>query len=62
MRKFFGLSGLLAVSLLVSCVQNQTYEDKNTYKVVITRTSYGIPHIVADDFASLGYGEGFAAA
>ena len=62
MRKFFGLSGLLAISLLVSCVQSQTDEDKNGYKVEITRTSYGIPHIVAEDFGSLGYGEGFAAA
>jgi acyl-homoserine-lactone acylase len=28
----------------------------------ITRTSHGIPHIVADDFASLGFGHGYATA
>ncbi|NUR08651.1 MAG: acylase [Nocardioidaceae bacterium] len=32
------------------------------YRATITRTQHGIPHIVADDFGSLGYGEGFATA
>ena len=31
-----------------------------TYHVRITRTDYGIPHIVAKDFGSLGYGYGYA--
>jgi len=31
-----------------------------TYKVTITRTEYGIPHIVAKDFGSLGYGYGYS--
>ncbi|MBV9292163.1 MAG: penicillin acylase family protein [Frankiales bacterium] len=30
------------------------------YDVTITRTDYGIPHIVAKDFGSLGYGYGYA--
>ncbi|MDQ1748234.1 MAG: acyl-homoserine-lactone acylase [Frankiaceae bacterium] len=30
------------------------------YHVTITRTEYGIPHIVAKDFGSLGYGYGYA--
>ena len=30
------------------------------YDVTITRTEYGIPHIVAHDFGSLGYGYGYA--
>jgi acyl-homoserine-lactone acylase len=33
---------------------------KPTYDVTITRTEYGIPHIVAKDFASAGYGYGYA--
>jgi acyl-homoserine-lactone acylase len=33
-----------------------------TYDVTITRTEHGIPHIVADDWASLGYGHGYATA
>lgn len=31
-------------------------------KATIHRTSYGIPHIVADDFESLGFGHGYAQA
>ena len=30
------------------------------YDVTITRTEYGIPHIVAKDYGSLGYGYGYA--
>jgi acyl-homoserine-lactone acylase len=32
-----------------------------TYRASITRTAYGIPHIVADDFGSLGFGQGYGA-
>ncbi len=32
------------------------------YRAEIVYTEYGIPHITADDFGSLGYGEGYAAA
>jgi acyl-homoserine-lactone acylase len=32
------------------------------YHATITRTEHGIPHIVADDFGSLGFGSGYAAA
>ena len=31
-----------------------------TYQAEIRRTAYGIPHIKADDWASLGYGYGYA--
>ncbi len=31
-----------------------------SYDVTITRTEYGIPHIVGRDFASVGYGYGYA--
>src|SRR5205807_10293495 len=30
------------------------------YDVTITRTEYGIPHIVGKDFGSIGYGYGYA--
>jgi len=33
---------------------------KPKYDVTITRTEYGIPHIRANDFGSLGYGYGYA--
>ena len=32
------------------------------YRAEITRTKHGIPHIKADDWGSLGYGQGYAAA
>src|SRR5438477_834267 len=32
------------------------------YQATIRRTSYGIPHIKADDLGSLGFGAGYAAA
>lgn len=33
-----------------------------TFDATITRTEHGIPHVVADDWASLGYGHGYATA
>src|SRR4051812_14311302 len=32
------------------------------YSATITRTAHGIPHVVADDFGSLGFGHGYATA
>lgn len=31
-------------------------------RATITRTSFGIPHVVADDYLSLGFGQGYATA
>jgi acyl-homoserine-lactone acylase len=33
-----------------------------TYQATITRTEHGIPHVVAHDYGSLGFGAGYAAA
>ncbi|MET3961998.1 acyl-homoserine-lactone acylase [Marmoricola sp. OAE513] len=33
-----------------------------TYSATVTRTEHGIPHITANDWGSLGYGSGYAAA
>ncbi|RKZ99648.1 MAG: hypothetical protein DRQ47_10695, partial [Gammaproteobacteria bacterium] len=62
-----GLLGLLsytfvACGLLLSCAQQPANPVDSQYKATIVRTSYGIPHITADDFANLGFGEGYAAA
>lgn len=32
------------------------------YEATITRTAFGIPHILAEDFGSLGFGQGYGAA
>jgi len=37
-----------------------TTEAAPGYAADITRTEYGIPHIVADDWGSLGFGQGYA--
>lgn len=36
--------------------------DAGVYRATITRTAHGIPHIVADDWGSLGFGHGYATA
>ncbi|KGJ92440.1 penicillin acylase family protein [Thalassotalea sp. ND16A] len=51
--------GLLA---LTGCSQPSDSVVDNKYQATITYTEFGIPHISAKDFASLGYGEGYAAA
>ncbi len=58
---------ILAVStFLTACGDTgssaQKSDTSENYKAEIKRTSYGIPHITADDFGSLGYGEGYVAA
>ena len=63
-----------AASFLAACSEqaSETSEQEATAKTVasvaskysaeVVRTSYGIPHITAADFGSLGYGEGYVAA
>lgn len=46
----------IAGVLLIAAAQAQTPR----YEARIRRTSYGIPHIEAKDFGSLGFGEGYA--
>jgi acyl-homoserine-lactone acylase len=49
----------LVLAALFSCGGDQS---QSQYHATIQRTSYGIPHITADDWGSLGFGEGYAAA
>ena len=46
--------------LLAACQSGPA--DENAYRAELIRTSHGVAHITADDFGSLGYGEGYAAA
>lgn len=43
-------------------VQEQSAEQAPKYSAEITETEFGIPHIVAADYGSLGFGEGYMAA
>jgi acyl-homoserine-lactone acylase len=36
--------------------------DAGTYRVTVTRTAFGIPHVKATDYGSLGYGVGYSIA
>jgi acyl-homoserine-lactone acylase len=56
----FLLPGLLLASL--GCPPEPPPAPGNRYSVTIRRTSYGIPHISANDLGSLGFGQGYALA
>ncbi|MDX6284777.1 MAG: acyl-homoserine-lactone acylase [Frankiales bacterium] len=54
---------LLCVALIATAVPYGAIASQAappTYDVTITRTEYGIPHIVGKDYASAGYGFGYA--
>ena len=56
----FRLSTLiLVIALIAGCSKEQPEE---RYSVDIRWTSYGIPHVLADDWGSLGYGFAYATA
>lgn len=50
------LASVLAATLAVSA----TTATAGVHRAEITRTAYGIPHVVAKDWASLGFGEAYA--
>src|SRR3954468_17761028 len=50
----------LLSSLLVPAFATKAHAITPAYDVTITRTEYGIPHITAADYPSLGYGYGYA--
>lgn len=51
----------VAASLSLLCAGSaQAKNDKVQYDAQVLRTSYGIPHIQATDWGSLGYGYGYA--
>ncbi|HLL18011.1 MAG TPA: penicillin acylase family protein, partial [Rubrivivax sp.] len=49
-----------ASALLCFLVPGHAAKPERTYDVQVQRTSYGIPHIRANDWGSLGYGYGYA--
>jgi acyl-homoserine-lactone acylase len=64
-----GLAGAVAASLAVGAGPaasatraNATRVGGARYRATIVRTSYGVPHITAGSFGSLGYGYGYALA
>ena len=53
---------LLAAALVAAVTPAVSHAEPKTYDVRIRTTEYGIPHIEARDYGSLGYGYGYAAA
>ena len=51
-----------ALIVLAGCQGPSEEPERSTYKVDIRWTSHGIPHVKADDWASLGYGFSYATA
>ena len=52
----------ISLSLILLGLSASIFAGERRYEAQIRRTSYGIPHIKAKDFGSLGYGEGYAQA
>lgn len=52
--------GCLASLCVPAALATSSSPSTPSYDVTITRTEYGIPHIVANDYGSLGYGYGYA--
>ena len=52
----------LAVGLFVLAVYAAPVSGQVTYDATVRRTEGGVPHIVANNYASLGYGTGYAMA
>ena len=61
LRRFvLAVSAATAAATLVALAPATA--DTPTYRATITRTEHDIPHIVAEDWGSLGFGSGYAAA
>jgi acyl-homoserine-lactone acylase len=54
------VAGLCAIAATTVLAVTLATADDHRYKAEIRRTEYGIPHIVARDYGSLGYGYGYA--
>lgn len=54
---------LVLVALVTACSSgNNNRREANAFSATLHRTEGGFPHIVANDFGSLGFGTGYAAA
>lgn len=51
---------LLCIAIMALAACQPDTKDSSRYQVDIVRTQYGVPHIKAADYGSLGYGEAYA--
>jgi acyl-homoserine-lactone acylase len=54
------VAGLVVIAAAAVLAVTLAPADDHRYRAEIRRTEYGIPHIVARDYGSLGYGYGYA--
>jgi acyl-homoserine-lactone acylase len=60
-RRYSALAVVLAFGLM-GAAPNQEVDQQLTYEASVQRTEGGVPHIRAHDFASMGFGTGYAMA
>ena len=61
-RRLLLIPALLALAPCLATPSFAAGDDGEPYHVTVRRDAWGVAHIKADDFGSLGYGEGYAAA
>jgi len=54
------MGAALAAACMGLAFASPTLARNDNYRAQVFRTSYGIPHIKATDWGSLGYGYGYA--
>jgi len=59
-RQVIFMMAIVLVALACSNSEEVGLVSESSYSAQITRTEYGIPHIQAEDWGSLGYGHGYA--
>ena len=58
--KLLRAAAVVATILLIAACSDRSGSSGAAYDVTVTRTTYGIPHVAARDWGSLGYGYGYA--
>ena len=61
-RHVIGALAVGSVLSLVACKEQGSALPSPKYTATVTKTEYGIPHITADSWGSLGFGEAYTAA
>lgn len=60
-RAFLASAFVVSAIWLSSCGSDQGSAASVSYEATIRYTSYGVPHILADNWGSLGFGQGYSA-
>ncbi len=59
-RRYLGTT-LLALALAAGgCADTEEPSSDTRYEATVRRTSFGVPHVTAEDLGSVGYGQGYA--